>query len=253
VGCDFPTIQAAVDGLGVAQPTGSGPVGGAVIEVREPVHTEAGIVFASGVEIIIRGLGADQTVVQAHETVEDSPERVFLVEEGAVVVLEGMTIRHGRPSAEEEHGGGIDNRGTLLIRNCTVTKNSARGGGGISNRKGDLTIVGSTFSDNVARGDGPPALECGGGGGVKCSSGTMRLENSAVTDNRAGLRSEGLEVASAPAVRVRRKSSTRPSAATVPFATGAASRLQARCSSTTARSRRTPWAAEAVRCGFEVM
>jgi hypothetical protein len=103
-----------------------------------------------------------------------------------------MTIRHGRPSAEEEHGGGIDCHGMLTVKNCVVTKNSARGGGGISNRAGTLTILGSTFSDNVARGDGPRGLECGGGGGVKCSSGHMTVVGSTITGNQAGLRSEGV-------------------------------------------------------------
>jgi predicted outer membrane repeat protein len=117
---------------------------------------------------------------------------VFLVEAGAVVALERMTIRHGRPSAEEEHGGGIDNYGVLTLKNCVVTKNSARGGGGISNRQGTLTIIGSTFSDNVARGDGPLGEACGGGGGVKCSSGRMTLVASTIAGNQAGLRSEGL-------------------------------------------------------------
>ena len=191
-GCDFTAIQAAIDTLGIAQPTVDDPGGGAIVEVTDTVHTEPGIVFGSGSDITIRGLGADQTIVQAHETLDGSPERVFLVEEGACVVLEGMTIRHGTPSAEEEHGGGIDNHGRLLIRNCTVTKNSARGGGGISNRNGDLTIVGSTCSDNVARGDGPRGVECGGGGGVKSSSGRLTLVGSTITGNRAGLRSEGL-------------------------------------------------------------
>lgn len=33
---------------------------------------------------------------------EKSPERVFLIEEGASVVLERMTIRHGRPSVQQD-------------------------------------------------------------------------------------------------------------------------------------------------------
>lgn len=191
-GCDFATIQGAIDRLGVAQSADAGQSSGVIIEVTDPVHTEPGIVFGPGVEITVRGLGWDRTVVQAHETLEESPERVFLVEEGAVVTLERMTIRHGRPSVEDEHGGGIDNHGVLTVRGCVITKNSARGGAGISNREGTLTIIGSTFSDNVARGDGPRGVECGGGGGVKCTSGRMTLVGSTVTGNQAGLRSEGL-------------------------------------------------------------
>jgi predicted outer membrane repeat protein len=179
-GCDFSTIQAAVN------------AGGTIIEITDPVHTEAGIVVDGDITVTIRGLGADTTIVQAHETLEDSPERVFLIMEGADVTLEDMTVRHGRPSVEDEHGGGIMNYGTLTVRNCVITANSARGGGGIDNRHGTLTIVGSTIRNNVARGDGPRGVECGGGGGIKCSSGTMRLINSTITANQAGLRSVGL-------------------------------------------------------------
>jgi hypothetical protein len=179
-GCDFTTIQAAIN------------AGGAIIEITDTIHTEAGIVVNGDTTVTIRGLGADTTIVQAHETLKDSPERVFLIMEGADVTLEEMTVRHGRPSAEDEHGGGIMNYGTLTVRNCVVTDNSARGGGGIDNRRATLTIISSTIRNNVARGDGPRGEECGGGGGIKCSSGTMRLINSTVTSNQAGIRSTGL-------------------------------------------------------------
>jgi hypothetical protein len=179
-GCNYTTIQAAVN------------AGAAIIEITDPVHTEAGIVVDGDITVTIRGLGTDTTIVQAHETLEDSPERVFLIMEGADVTLEEMTVRHGRPSVEDEHGGGIMNYGTLTVRNCVITANSARGGGGIDNRYGTLTIVGSTIHNNVARGDGPRGEECGGGGGIKCSSGTMRLISSTIAANQAGLGSTGL-------------------------------------------------------------
>lgn len=179
-GCDFTSIQSAIN------------AGGAIIEITDPVHTEAGIVVSEDITVTIRGLGAYATIVQAYETLEDSPERVFLIMEGATVTLEEMTVRHGRPSVEDEHGGGIMNYGTLTVRNCVITANSARGGGGIDNRHATLTIIGSTISNNVARGDGPRGVECGGGGGVKCSSGTMTLINSTIAGNQAGIGGAGL-------------------------------------------------------------
>jgi hypothetical protein len=117
---------------------------------------------------------------------------VILIEKGGEVILQGLTIRHGRPAAEEEHGGGINTFGKLTIINCVITANSARGGGGISARQADLTILESTISENTARGDGPRGEECGGGGGVKCSSGTMLLLDSTVVNNIAGVNAEGL-------------------------------------------------------------
>jgi hypothetical protein len=180
-GCDFTTLQAAIDGTAK----------GAIIEITDPVHTEAGIVVNKSVTI--RGLGAGDTIVQAHaETPDEAPERVFLIEEDITAILEGMTIRHGRPSVQDECGGGIMNYGTLTLKDCVVTNNSAIGGGGVDNRRGTLTIIASTISDNVARGDGPPGIECGGGGGVKCSTGMLTIINSTIAGNQGGLRSSGL-------------------------------------------------------------
>jgi hypothetical protein len=180
-GCDFTTIQAAIDDTSTPN--------GAIIEVTDPIHTEAGIVVNK--DVTIRGRGADDTIVQAHETLDEAPERVFRVEKGTTVIFESMTIRHGRPLPKTEDGGGIKNYGTLTIKNCAVANNSAIGGGGISN-EGTLTIVASTISDNVARGDGPPGQWCGGGGGVKSSAGTLTIVNSTITGNQGGLRSRGL-------------------------------------------------------------
>jgi len=45
------------------------------------------------------------------------PERVFLVEEGASVIIKGLTIRHG---------GGICSNGELLLVNTTVSITSPK-------------------------------------------------------------------------------------------------------------------------------
>jgi len=80
-GCDFTTIQAALDDERVGA--------GATIQVMDPVHTEAGITVRK--DVTIQGQGADKTIVQAHETVEKTPARVFLVPEGVTVTLRDMT------------------------------------------------------------------------------------------------------------------------------------------------------------------
>jgi hypothetical protein len=176
-GCDFATIQAAIDYAATAD--------GVIIEVIDPIHTEAGIVVNGGITVTIRGLSAAETVVQAHETLDEAPERVFLVEAGATVTLEKMTIRHGKPSVEDDCGGGIRNFGTLTLKNCTISDNTANGGGGICN-SGPLTIINSTVNDNTAHGTAPIGLECGNGGGIKCGSGTLVLVNSTIKGNQAG-------------------------------------------------------------------
>jgi len=179
-GCDFATIQAAIDDASTPN--------GAIIEITDPIHTEAGIVVNK--DVTIRGLGAANTIVQAHETPDEAPGRVFLVEEGAAVILEGMTIRHGKPSIEE-HGGGIMNHGTLTLKNCVVSDNTAIGGGGMCNN-GALTLINSTVSNNTARDTAPPGVfACGGGGGIRSGKGTLTLINSTVSGNQAGTRYRG--------------------------------------------------------------
>jgi hypothetical protein len=173
-GCDFTTIQAAVDDRGNAA--------GAIIEITDPVHTEAGIVISEGTAVTVRGLGADATIVQAHGTAEEAPERVFLVEEGATVVLERMTLRHGRPSRDEECGGGIMNLGSVTLKQCVVGPNRANSGAGICTR-GALTLINSSVSDNFADGVGPTGYACGSGGGIKCERGALTLVNSTISGN----------------------------------------------------------------------
>jgi hypothetical protein len=179
-GCDFPTVQAAINNAGT--------VAGAIIEISEPIHTEAGIVVNK--DVTIRGLGADDTVVQAHETSGQAHDRVFLIEEGVTAILERMTIRHGH--VEDEHGGGILNHGVLTLNHCVVTRNTAGGGGGICN-DGDLTVVSSTISNNVTEDNWfqPGSFACGSGGGIRCGRGTVALFNSTVSGNQAGSRSTG--------------------------------------------------------------
>ncbi|MGB2895573.1 MAG: SUMF1/EgtB/PvdO family nonheme iron enzyme [Anaerolineales bacterium] len=174
-GCDFTTIQAAIDDASTE--------GGAIIEITDPIHTEAGIVVNKNVTI--RGLGAVDTIVQAHDqTPDEAPERVFLVGDGSTVILESLTIRHGRPSRQEECGGGIMNQGTLTLKNCVVSDNVSNSGAGICNR-GVLTLINSTISDNTADGVGPVGYTCGNGGGIKCERGTLTLINSTIRGNKS--------------------------------------------------------------------
>lgn len=185
-GCDFTTIQAALDNASTTD--------GAIIEVTDPVHTEAGIVVRKNVTI--RGLGADRTIVQAHETPGEASERVFLVEEGATAILERMTIRHGHPSTQEEGGGGIKNYGTLTLAHCVVSDNVANDGAGIYNN-GTLTLLHSTVRDNLADAIAPAGFECGSGGGIKSVKGTLTLINSTIHSNEAQGKGGGVHISCA--------------------------------------------------------
>jgi formylglycine-generating enzyme required for sulfatase activity len=203
VGCDFTTIQAAIDD--------PGSTSAAIIEVRDPVHTEAGIVVSK--DVTIRGLGAEESIVQAHPTLEESPDRVFLVAEGATVTIRDVTIRHGDPPMDENwrYGGGIMNRGTLTLENCVVTHNVANNGGGIWS-KGALNVVNCTVSHNVADriateadlpDGGVSAQACGSGGGIKLVKGArLNMVGSTVSDNEAESHGGGVFVACETSARL---------------------------------------------------
>lgn len=177
-GCDFTTVQEAVDLAG----------DGAVIELRDAVHTEAGIVVRSAVTL--RGLGPNVSILQGHQALSQAPERVLLVEEGASLTLEKLTIRHGRPSTQEVGGGGVMNLGTLTVKDCIISDNSGNDGAGIYSR-GDLTVINTTVRDNLGDGLAPSGFECGSGGGIKATKGTLTLINSTVSGNRAGTEDRG--------------------------------------------------------------
>ncbi len=199
-GCDFATIQAALDNDAVTT--------GSIIRVVDRVHTEAGIIVSK--DVIIEGQGPEETVVQAHDTTEESPDRVFLVEEGATVTIRDLSVRHGNPQPGEEHwrcGGGIANKGTLTVENCVISHNTANDGGGIWNCDGALTVVNSTIHHNKAdrvaiEADRQPATAglsgwaCGSGGGIKLQrGGTLTLVGSTVHDNEAMGHGGGIFVA----------------------------------------------------------
>jgi len=87
---------------------------------------------------------------------------------GVSVIITGFNIRYGGAS----YGGGINNYGTLTLRNSTVNDNRALVGGGIANR-GTLYLENSEISYNTAN----------YGSGIANLKGTMILENSQITDN----------------------------------------------------------------------
>jgi hypothetical protein len=142
-GCDFTTVQAAIASADV--------LAGDAIVIQEAIHTEAGIIVDK--DLIIMGLGAQDTIVQAHPQPKVATDRVFFIAHGATVIIRDMTIQHGNPASEPESGGGIHNQGTLTLENVIVRDNSGGAGGGILN-DGTITLINCTVSDNEARGGG---------------------------------------------------------------------------------------------------
>ncbi len=181
-GCDFTTIQAAIDDART--------ISGSIINIADAVHTEMDITVNK--DVTIRGQGADLSIVQAHQERDKAEGRVFFVVEGVTATIEGMTIRHGRPDMEprilgvRRSGGAIVNQGTLTLTDCIVRDNIASSGGGIWNN-GDLMVSECVFTNNVADGiDEQLGQNCGSGGGIKSAGeGALWLVNSTVTENSA--------------------------------------------------------------------
>lgn len=182
-GCDFTTIQAAIDDPGTAE--------GDIIGVLDAVHTEQGIVVNKSVTVL--GQAAAGTIVQAHAKRESANDRVFLIPSGVTVTLGDITIRHGNPTTEARTGGGILNQGTLTLERCKVTHNDATAGGGIHN-DGTLTLINSAVSDNSSGGSANPNRECTTGGGIKSLTGEFTLLNSTVSGNKSADNGGGIFV-----------------------------------------------------------
>jgi hypothetical protein len=103
----------------------------------------------------------------------------ILNESGGNVLIEDSTIAHNASS----DGGGIGNRGSVVIRNSAIIGNSTdccQPGGGINNLGGSVEIVNSTIAKNIAGG----ALT-DGGGGVANFNGQVSITNSTIRENQA--------------------------------------------------------------------
>ena len=112
------------------------------------------------------------------------------------VTLKNLTIADGMIGGPSPFGGAIDEDGAnLVIENCTFMGNSAGGmdgagsGGAIFLNAGTVTIVNSTFANNIAQ-PGPPVImgmpTPGAGGAIFNDTGTLRITNSTFSGNQAG-------------------------------------------------------------------
>lgn len=147
--------------------------------------------------VSIVGSGAGNTIIDGGQA-----GRVITVAPGANVTLDSLTIQNGVSST----GGGILNRGTLIIQNSSVVNNRAIGangqggptsgpltggapgnangfGGGIFNA-GTLTLDSTTMSGNVAfggKGGSNSSFGSGGGGGGAGFGGAIYNDGASLT------------------------------------------------------------------------
>ena len=98
---------------------------------------------------------------------------VFTIDSGVTVSMTGLTIADGYSTGS---GAGIDNSGTLTLKQCTVSGNTAADGGGIYNDAGcKLMVSASTFIGN----------DSGGGGGGILNDGKLSVTDSTFYGNSA--------------------------------------------------------------------
>jgi hypothetical protein len=164
----FPCTE---QGIRAAIATGGGPYAFSC-DGLTTVKTSAEIVVDN--DVILDGEGKLKLDAnQAH--------RVLSVAAGTTAVIRGVTFTGG---AAEGSGGGVSNRGTLTLINCTVSGNTASfTAGGVLNGgpTGTLTLNNCTVSGNTAHSNG----------GVY-NNGAMTLNNCTVSGNTASYSGGGI-------------------------------------------------------------
>lgn len=184
--------------LGVVAAAGVLPVATALV-VAAPEASAAGVTVVdcsmtnlqtaidnagSGARLVVTGtcsgnytIGQNLTLLGQGNAVLDGQDTntTLTVSSGATVGLADLTITDGNASGGAGEGGGINNSGTLTLKDSSVGGNSAVNyGAGIYNSS-SLTVENTTISGN-----GGSVL----GGGIY-NDGAMALKDTTVTDNSA--------------------------------------------------------------------
>ena len=86
-------------------------------------------------------------------TVDGNSNQIMMVDPGATLILNDLTLQNGKETSGGGDGGGVLNSGTLIVTNCTFLDNTATDGGAIFNF-GNSTALNSTFTGNSASNGG---------------------------------------------------------------------------------------------------
>lgn len=120
-------------------------------------------------DITIEASSADQVSIDGMRS-----DRVFHVHEDGRLELNSVTVRNGKIT-ENSTGGGIDNRGVLVVNDSNISRNYAPGmGGGINNFMGTVTINRSTISFNATENTGA---------GINNQDGDLTINSSSIVSN----------------------------------------------------------------------
>lgn len=142
-------------------------------------------------DVTISGPGAKNLAVDGN-----AQSRVFYVNPGKTVTIDGLTVANGYSYSSGEGAGIFNDAGALAITNCVLSRNSAVDGGGIAsdgyNGSAILTVTNCTISGNLA-------AESGGGisNFAYVHDATLTVTNCTISDNSAGDGGDGIGNAAA--------------------------------------------------------
>jgi len=105
-------------------------------------------------------------------TEQSSGGGIFILKEAEFTMTNGEIKDN-----EAGYGGGIENRGNLIIINGNISSNHAKYTGGGIESEGNLVIKNANISNNSAEKEG---------GGIVVRSGTFLMENGIISDNKCG-------------------------------------------------------------------
>jgi hypothetical protein len=163
-GCTYSQIQPAINAAS----------NGDTINIGEGTYYGGLDIFTN---VTLAGAGAGLTTIQGvHLGYPDITDgRAVLIDLGATVRIQGVTITTDYPDSGDPRNGGILNFGTLTVANSAIDKNRAPFGGGIANQGGTLTVINSVISRNFA--------DSVGGGILNYENSTATIINSTISGN----------------------------------------------------------------------
>ena len=180
----FATVQAAVDKINALN-DGSTEytvyVDGTVTADSNGNYSEnnssfVNISLASTLSLAIKSLSSEKAVIDAGRNGQNADTtgwRAFYIGANAKVAFENITVTGG---SLDSSGGGIYAKGSLTLKNCTVTKNkSNNAGGGISFSGKELVLENTSVTYNKSSGNG---------GGIN-ADGKVTISDSEILSNSA--------------------------------------------------------------------
>lgn len=174
-----------------------------VIYIMDKVHTEASIIITKDLDVTIKGFGPLETIIQGASEVALAEDRVFLIKPEGKLKIEDLTVRHGRVNYVPRGGGGILNRGTVIINNCIIRDNMATYGVGIYTEgyfeMNNSMVIGNRYIKRPAEETRLGTGCWGSGGGIKIENGEATITNSSFIDNTCFRSGGGVKI-SCPAV-----------------------------------------------------